>query len=140
MVVGYKERQYSPPISCEIYRNLRTGSLSVRSKEGEHKGLVIDHLSEVHLKDCSFEVNENGRQKVIENERKNVHATVIGTLKQNEPSLSDPVEITYNPYEFDSFVTQEAHHPVSEAENVVINIQGERVNFVAESVTIKHSE
>lgn len=140
MVVGYKDRQYEYPLACEVYRNLQTGSLSVRATTGEHKGLVVDHLPTVHLTDCDFYVDESGRQKVLENERKNVHATVLGTLKQNEPSLADPVEITYNPYKFDSFVTQKAHQPVSEAESVVINVQEESVNFVAESVTMKNDE
>jgi len=140
MVVGYKERQYSPPITCEVYRNLRTGSLSVRSKEGEHKGLVIDHLPTVNLTDCDFHVDESGRQKVLENERKNVHATVSGTLQQTDLSLDDPTEITYNPYKFDSFVTQEAHQPIAEAEAVVIEVNDESVNFLAESVTPKSSK
>lgn len=140
MVVGYKDRQYDYPLACEVYRNLQTGSLSVRATSGEHNGLVVDHLSTVYLTDCEFYVDESGRQKVLENERKNVHATVIGTLTQNEPSLADPIEITYNPYKFDSFVTQDAHQPVSEAETVVIDVQDESVSFVAESVTMKSSK
>lgn len=135
MTVGYKERVYSLPISCEVYRNLQTGSLSVRAKEGKHKGKVIDHISEVHLNDCEFHVNESGRQRVIENQRKNVHATVKGTLVDSKHKISNGINIIYNPYKFSEFVTEDTHSPVTTAEQVHIEVCNETVSFTAQNIS-----
>ena len=55
-----------------IYRNLRTGGFSVR-----HRGLVIDRLNTFVAEDVEFKVNEKGRQQVIKDHQKNVHAFVV---------------------------------------------------------------
>lgn len=80
-------------------------------------------------------MNEDGRQRVLENERKNVHATVLGTLCDEELKLNDPVSITYNPYKFDSFVTKDTHTPITGAEAVSIEVADESVRFHGQNVT-----
>ena len=62
---------------CDVYLNLhKTGFLSVRAAEGPDKGRVVGHVSAIQLEDCSFRVSEAGRQRVIRDRCKNVHATV----------------------------------------------------------------
>lgn len=93
----------------EVYFNLHKKCLSVR-----HRGLVIGHAAAVELADVTFAVSEAGRQRVLRDGRKNVHAFIRGTLVSSVPH-GEPVPaltydkavaptVTYNPYKNDSFV------------------------------------
>jgi len=75
-----------------VYRNLHNGLFSVW-----HQGRVLAHVPEIHLKDVQFRVRESGRQKVLREKRKNVHAFVIGTVDA-QPSTTAQTPVTYNPY------------------------------------------
>lgn len=112
----------------EVYFNLHKKLFSVRALEGLNKGKVIDHAHEVHL-DCPvFVVQEGGRQRVLKEKRKNVHAFVRGHLINPAtydptgdgigyviPGIQDLVEITYNPYKFETFVGKASTLPVHTA-------------------------
>lgn len=83
-----------------IYRNLRTGGFSVR-----YCGRVIDRLHTFTAEGVEFRVNEKGRQKVIKDRQKNVHAFVVAdkyTVEKYPILTVDEVDrmirITYNPY------------------------------------------
>ena len=84
-----------------IYRNLHTNNFSVR-----YRNKVIDHIDEALLFDCTFKVSEKGRQRVLKNKRKNVHATIA--CKGYRPTVKKEVyqeeEIHYNPYPQEAFV------------------------------------
>jgi len=80
-----------------IYRNLRTGGFSVR-----YRGRVVNRLFTFSAQGVEFKVNELGRQRVIKEKQKNVHAFVVADkykgLINNEYELDKLVKITYNPY------------------------------------------
>jgi len=80
-----------------IYRNLRTGGFSVR-----YRGRVIDRLNIFTAMNVEFKVNELGRQRVIKEKQKNVHAFVVASrykgLINKEYELDKLVKVTYNPY------------------------------------------
>jgi hypothetical protein len=83
-----------------IYRNLHTKTFSVR-----YKGKVIAHPKLFTAYGVTFKVNQTGRQKVLNERRKNVHAFVVcdhweETLKGKRITN----RVFYNPYEGDSFV------------------------------------
>lgn len=62
----------------EVYRNLTLGCLSIR-----HRGRVIYHLEDhedITLMDCKLVVQPAGRQRVLDEGRKNVHAYISGEL------------------------------------------------------------
>lgn len=62
---------------------------------------VREHLTTLLLNDVKFIVRESGRQLVIKEKRKNVHAFIEGEKEddnQSYPSLNGWVRITYNPY------------------------------------------
>lgn len=101
-----------------VYFNLRKKVFSIRAMEGEFKGLVVAHSKRVSLTDARFKVSEAGRQRVIREQRKNVHAGVVGRVC--EESLIDGVEITYNPYLYSSFVHKASGEPIREAEKVLL--------------------
>lgn len=82
-----------------VYYNLHKKCWSIK-----HKNKVIGYADTVLLKDCSFQVSETGRKRVLRERKKNVHAGVTGTLV-----ASDVVRrkyktcVTYNPYKRGSF-------------------------------------
>ena len=117
-----------------VYFNLSRRCWSIKALDGEMKGRVIGHASSVLLALVSFKVNEKGRQRVIRDKRKNVHAGAVGRLQSasliedSPPVISDradfvpiPTEtcktrynrawvvglsIAYNPYEAGFFYSK----------------------------------
>ena len=102
----------------EVYYNLHKNVFSVR-----HKGKVIAWGNMVTIVNPEYVVREKGRQKVLEEGRKNVHAFVRGTLSdinnfkfgKIQQRLSEPRELTYNPYKYDIFVDGSTYQPVKKS-------------------------
>ena len=90
-----------------VYRNLHKNCWSIKALEGNNKGRVIYHAQSVTLSNCTFKVSKAGRERVLREKRKNVHAGVVGELiRTNVPLVHMPqmVSVTYNPYKYESFV------------------------------------
>lgn len=92
-----------------VYFNLHKKCFSIRSLEGPERGRVIAHRHIVFLKDVVFKVSEAGRQRVLREKRKNVHAGVVGQwhfdLSEQDLSLMYRERLVrYNPYLYSSFV------------------------------------
>lgn len=88
-----------------VYWNLHKNCWSIK-----HKGKVIHHADQVVMANVQFKVSEAGRQRVIKEKRKNVHAGVNGHLLVFSPlgegrpySLTNPEAVSYNPYLGPSF-------------------------------------
>lgn len=114
-----------------VYYNLHTHLWSIRALRGLNTGRVIAHAKRLVLSDVSFRVSENGRQKVIREKVKNVHAFVVGHLESVEgvvwrysevfvsndkwPAVeeSDRCEITYNPYRDTGFIDRDSRELVA---------------------------
>ena len=103
-----------------VHYNLHKHTFSIT-----HKGLVISHADYVKLNDVEFRVRQGGREKVVKEKRKNVHAFVIGDLVdyckfpcENLPPESNDKVITYNPYKYDSFVKRDTEEPVYNANEI----------------------
>jgi hypothetical protein len=93
-----------------VYFNLHKKVWSVKALEGENKGRVVAHADIVQLANARPKVSEAGRQRVLREQRKNVHAGVVGEWLTGLPEdawLSDPVFPTYNPYKYSTFVDRE---------------------------------
>ena len=86
-----------------IYRNLRTGGFSVR-----YRGRVIDRLYTFSAIGVEFKVSELGRQRVIKECQKNVHAFVVAdkykAKKYPAIKVDNLEQVTYNPYTAAHFV------------------------------------
>jgi hypothetical protein len=98
-----------------VYYNLHKKVFSVKALEGKKKGLVIAHVKKISLEDVEFKVSEAGRQRVLREQQKNVHAGARGTwvVGANEPhSLT---QVTYNPYLYSTFVQADTLEPVYNA-------------------------
>lgn len=89
----------------DIYWNLHRDVFSVRSRRSEDYGRVIAHVDSFRLERSFFVVNEAGRQRVLQEKRKNVHAFVRGLWSGDGDVTPGSERVTYNPY-FASFFTQ----------------------------------
>jgi hypothetical protein len=61
-----------------VYFNLHKKCFSVKALEGVNKGKVVQHTDNIVLLLPKFKVSEAGRQRVLREKRKNVHAGVVG--------------------------------------------------------------
>jgi hypothetical protein len=104
----------------KVYRNLHTGSLSVQAKvDGRYK--VVGHSSNLTLTDVVFKVSEAGRNRVLKEKAKNVHAFVVGVLESFDQEVCSETSkaISYNPYFANWFFVKETKEPVYKASKVV---------------------
>lgn len=66
-------------MKVKVYFNLHKHCFSVVSLEkGDSYGKVVAHVSEIMLSEVKFKVSEAGRQRVLREKRKNVHAYCVG--------------------------------------------------------------
>ena len=86
-----------------VYWNLHKRLWSVKAMQGENKGRVIAHVKGLALKDATFKVSRAGRERVLREQRKNVHAGVVGELLQGKDFFGT-TRVTYNPYKYTTFV------------------------------------
>ena len=117
----------APTGRVQVYYNLHKKCLSIR-----HKGKVIEHAQEVTLTDARFHVQQAGRERVLKQKRKNVHAYISGKLKETFWFTQAPKyiwtakqHVTYNPYKYKNFVNKKTLKPVASAE--VVHISGKRI-------------
>ena len=108
-----------------IYRNLHKKLYSVQEKvNGRWK--VVEHTNDINLINVTFKVSEAGRQRVIKEKRKNVHAAMIGERFPFIPkSFVYRDEVTYNPYKYSTFVLAKDGTPIKNARYVAIH--GKRI-------------
>ena len=120
MTIDYDKRVY-------VYWNLHRKIWSVRQS-----GIVVDHAKTLSLYDCRFLVGEAGRQRVLAEKKKNVHAGVSGYLFEDPLHVSklihqkefDDIEsVMYNPYKYRTFVTGYCAVPVYGAAYVDMGIE-----------------
>lgn len=110
-----------------VYFNLHKKVWSIKALEGENKGKVIAHAEVIVLKNCELKVSESGRQRVIREKKKYVHAGVVGNIVSidskcllKNKKMSDANLVTYNPYKYSSFVNKQTEKPVYESNNVLM--------------------
>ena len=122
-----RRANFIPKGRVQVYYNLHKKCLSIR-----HKGKVIEHAQEVTLTDARFHVQQAGRERVLKQKRKNVHAYISGKLKESFWFIQSPKyiwtakqRVTYNPYKYKNFVDKEPLEPVASAE--VVHISGKRI-------------
>lgn len=103
-----------------VYRNLHKNTWSIRDVS---TGLVLGYSDTLTLNNVTFTVSEKGRQRVLKEKVKNVHAGVVGDYVSSDIiSLKGCLEITYNPYLYDSFVNKATGDKVFNAPTVKMKI------------------
>tara|TARA_Y100000310_G_scaffold52097_1_gene47930 strand:+ start:64 stop:483 length:420 start_codon:yes stop_codon:yes gene_type:complete len=107
-----------------VYKNVRYDLFSIRCE-----GKVIDHRDELILEDARFLVGQKGRERVLREKQKNVHAGISGFWAEEyeaNPIMASytPHKIYYNPYKTDSFVMMDdMKTKVKEAHFVKLDIK-----------------
>ena len=92
--------------NVRIYRNIKTNVWSIWCMD---ECRVIAHVDSIRLKDAVFHVSEKGRQRVIREKRKNVHAWVHGVVTNNPPTaVREEFRLSYNPYKSAYFMRKMA--------------------------------
>lgn len=117
-----------------IYFNLHKKLFSVKALEGPKKGKVIGHVASAMVYDCKFKVSEAGRQRVIREKRKNVHAGVQGEWFGGGQFIAEEMAktatpITYNPYKYTSFVNKLTEAPVHAMKEAALVISNNRAGM-----------
>ena len=106
-----------------VYFNLHKLLFSV--KQGNK---VIYKTRNIILKDVEYVVWQSGRQRVLDERKKNVHAFVKGYVVDSlemPPEVSQRlsnsiIPVTYNPYDYHTFTTKDGHHPVKKSEYAIL--------------------
>jgi hypothetical protein len=115
-------------MKIKAYFNLHKKIFSV-----QHNGLVIGHADRLMISNPQFKVSEAGRQRVLRDKRKNVHAfvEVADDWKSMEHQDLQGEAITYNPYKYSSFVKRADESPVHAAASVQMVAKDGRASMVA---------
>ena len=118
-----------------VYWNFHKKVFSLVSNEGTYKGKVIAYCDKLELDDVIFKVSESGRNRVLREKKKNVHAKIYGNLVRSNiiedkynllekfksiiknVNLNNNI-ITYNPYKYSSFVKLPNEVPINETKGV----------------------
>jgi hypothetical protein len=122
---------FIPPgikVRVAVYRNLHKQMWSVKDR---YTGRVIAHLPSLCLegiKGCEFRVSQSGRERVLQQRTKNVHATVCSEWTTTDTpckyaTLNKPIRVSYNPYKSPYFRTLEGK-PVLGAKKVEFRSDG----------------
>lgn len=116
-----------------VYKNLTKDKYSIKCAKTK---LVVGYADTIDMVNCTFKVSEKGRQKVLREKQKNVHAYIIGEILSCEGFESRnggevvmrgyeirPMHmwrVTYNPYYTKTFIDVECK-PVYSAERVYLH-------------------
>lgn len=111
-----------------VYWNLHKKCFSLRSTK---TGKVVAHCAEVTVYNAKAKVSEAGRQRVLREKRKNVHAGIVGDVHLDchqvilWPYSVWSRRITYNPYKGPSFVFDDGK-PVTGEFTAMLTTNGEK--------------
>lgn len=97
--IQYTERPYDHSKPARVYWNFHRKCFSIQQNR-----LVIGHCRTVSLIDIKFTVSEAGRQRVLRDRTKNVHAYAVGMLRAPAESAWN-IRVEYNPYKYEHFYT-----------------------------------
>lgn len=98
-------------MKVKVYWNLHRKCYSV-----QYRGKVIMHTNQIVIYDPEFCVSQSGRQRVLRERRKNVHAFIIGIYDSDfNGDVETSFRVTYNPYKYQNFVFAETEEEVYNA-------------------------
>jgi hypothetical protein len=114
-----------------IYYNFTKKIFSVQEKvNGSWK--VVEYTNEIFIRNATFKVSESGRQRVLKQKRKNVHAFILGERFPFIPkSFVYRDEVSYNPYKQGNFMLVSENKPLDRAKYVAI-IGGKVIALIPE--------
>jgi len=118
-----------------VYWNLHDKLFTVQDRL---TGRVGRHKRSLTLRDVEFEVDQEERARMIEEDRRNVHAGVRGEILLQDPDIEgDWVRVIYNVGEHDSFVTASGEWPVVRADLVRMFVKFGTAHVYAKGVVYR---
>ena len=125
---SYKGRSIKEGDKVRVYKNLHNGLFSIKDVKS---GLVVGHVEIINLENVEFKVSQAGRNKVLKEKRKNVHAYVEGNIINELDYIInrsvDTQAITYNPYKYDSFVRRNDLSPIFKSDYIHMDVNNEMI-------------
>lgn len=112
------------PSRVRVYRNLHKRTADGRpvySVMDDRTRKVVMHVAEITLTEVTFLVYETGRQRVLKERAKNVHAFVQGTPSE---LAQQPLRAHYDPYEGPCFVDADTLTPIPAAASATVGSEG----------------
>lgn len=113
--------------------------------------MIRFHCDVLQLRDCDYFVSEKGRQRVIREKKKSVHAYIIGylckkgeILQAENEFLQDDDECCkysvayYNPYVTDAFIDKDTKIPISHSDYCDLDIHSQDAKVIA--IWLQHSQ
>ncbi len=113
-------------MKVKVYFNLHRKLFSVVNIK---TGKVIDHSYGLSLNDPEFRVQQGGRRRVLREQRKNVHAYVVGNLDLCYSVPNEAIETTYNPYKYNSFVLKYNKKPITKAYKTFLQVKDSKAQI-----------
>lgn len=113
-----------------IYRNVHKHCYSVRN---EKLGRVTKHTASVLMKDATLVVSKAGRERVLREKQKNIHAGIRGELvavgsaaitERRRLDSKDWTQVYYNPFKVETFVEKATNMPIFKADYVLLTSEG----------------
>jgi hypothetical protein len=106
----------------KIYRNLHKDCFSVMKWNPEKKGYRLhSHEKNLIAFQVEFKVSQSGRNSVLKNKQKNVHAFVCC---QNYITFAPPIvlgdEVCYDPYKVDSFRIKNSNETIDGTSSLIM--------------------
>lgn len=127
MITSFKGRKVIENQKVYAFWNLHLNvfSLQANVKDGEkRRNLVLAHGNNIILTDCKFIVRKSGREKVIRDKQKNIHAFVKGEYKGSAKPYqfgkNELSEAYYNPYKQDCFTDKKTGEKLEKASIVLL--------------------
>jgi len=99
----------------DVYWNLHKKCFSVKSRARGSYGRVIAHAQNIGLTAVTFIVSEKGRQRVLQEQCKNVHAYLRGAWTTTPAAGTAPV--VYDPYAHTAFMSDD--QPIHRAKTLI---------------------
>jgi len=105
------------------------------------RGIVVAHVPAVVMEDCELRVRPGGRERVLRQQRKNVHAFIVGEVVDGKGGATaffekDAMACTYNPYRTGCFYLKDQPElGVTHAERVLLDANGKM--WVGGKITLK---
>lgn len=116
-------------MKVRVYKNLRLSTKRDPMYSVMYKGRVIAHVRSIILAGAKFIVRESGRQRVLREKRKNVHAFVEGEWARGKKAhrlfgTCFFSEVKYNPYMAPTFIRTAYRTPIHIADGAMIGKSG----------------
>jgi len=130
------KRNWNTDKGYKIYFNLHKKVFSILGWDADKKGWRLQfHSSNLVAEGIKFKVHETGRQRVLKEKRKNVHAFILADIVRPFSTYRDMYDsdiatdinsgivfgnATYNPYKYDSFVDADSEENLSLCDKIIL--------------------